>query len=316
MPTTRILTSLGKDTDKGILKKSTKDYEIIQVKLKQMGRNFTEDIPFEQFLKSLQMTETEYELAIRTSLKRNAVFLKRSTNAIFINPYNMKILKTWRANMDIQFVLDQFACAQYVVSYIGKSSRGVSKLLRKANEEVKKGNLGLKQRLRSLGNVFNNFVQISAQEAAVMVLGIDLVFSSRSEIYINTSPPHERTFLLKTDKEIAELDDDSEEIAAASIIYKYTHRLAKFENICLADFASLYNHNKGTESKDFSSTERRRPKIIRYRRYGMRVDPANYYREQAMLFIPWRDEISQRGRSSGRDRGLLDNRGLPAGTTR
>jgi hypothetical protein len=31
-------------------------------------------------------------------------------------------------------------------------------------------------------------------------------------------------------------------------------------------------------------------KIIRFRHYGRREDPSNYYREQLMLFLPWRDE--------------------------
>ena len=36
----------------------------------------------------------------------------------------------WRANMDIQFVLDVYACAMYIVSYISKAQKGMSGLLR------------------------------------------------------------------------------------------------------------------------------------------------------------------------------------------
>jgi hypothetical protein len=45
--------------------------------------------------------------------------------------------KAWQANMDIQFVLDPYACAVYILSYITKGQRGMSKLLRKACEEAK-----------------------------------------------------------------------------------------------------------------------------------------------------------------------------------
>lgn len=31
-------------------------------------------------------------------------------------------------------------------------------------------------------------------------------------------------------------------------------------------------------------------KIIRYRKYNKDVDRNNYFREQLMLFLPWRDE--------------------------
>jgi hypothetical protein len=37
-------------------------------------------------------------------------------------------------------------------------------------------------------------------------------------------------------------------------------------------------------------TQRLTRKIIRFRHYGKELDPENYYREQLMLFYPWRDE--------------------------
>jgi len=36
--------------------------------------------------------------------------------------------------------------------------------------------------------------------------------------------------------------------------------------------------------------KRRKPKVIRYRRYNIKTDEQNYYREQCMLFLPWMDE--------------------------
>lgn len=42
--------------------------------------------------------------------------------------------------MDIQFVLDVYACAMYIVSYISKAQKGMSELLRQASAEARKGN--------------------------------------------------------------------------------------------------------------------------------------------------------------------------------
>ena len=42
--------------------------------------------------------------------------------------------------MDIQYVLDPYACAVYILLYIAKGQRGMSKLLCKACEEAKEGN--------------------------------------------------------------------------------------------------------------------------------------------------------------------------------
>ena len=56
--------------------------------------------------------------------------LKRKPNELRINNYNPPCLKAWRANMDIQFVLDVYGCAMYIVSYISlsKAQKGMSEL--------------------------------------------------------------------------------------------------------------------------------------------------------------------------------------------
>ena len=73
-------------------------------------------------------------------MKRTTLFLKRLPSEIRINNYNVHLLKAWRANMDIQYVLDPYACATYILSYITKGQRGMSRLLEKATEEIKSGN--------------------------------------------------------------------------------------------------------------------------------------------------------------------------------
>src|SRR5690348_11344306 len=99
----------------------------MQEKLNAMGPEFREIIEFKDFLHSLETTEEDYILAIRSSLKRATALLKRKTDAIFVNGYNQKLLEAWRANIDIQFVVDTYACAKYCVGYICKSQGGVSK---------------------------------------------------------------------------------------------------------------------------------------------------------------------------------------------
>ena len=90
---------------------------------------YSEDITFEDFLKKLGLTEESYLSAIRNTLKRDTLFLKRSPSEIRINNYNAHLLQAWKANMDIQYVLDPYACATYILSYITKGQRGMSRLL-------------------------------------------------------------------------------------------------------------------------------------------------------------------------------------------
>lgn len=93
-----------------------------------------------------------------------------------------------------QFVLDGYACAAYIVSYISKSQRGMSNLLHEACEEARNGNMSLKQQVRQIGNNFLTHVEISAQEAAYLILQMPLRNSSRSVVFVNTNEPGQRTF--------------------------------------------------------------------------------------------------------------------------
>ena len=49
------------------------------------------------------------------------------------------VLYIWKANMDLQYILDPYACVVYVVSYISKAKRGMSKLLKDALLHYKAG---------------------------------------------------------------------------------------------------------------------------------------------------------------------------------
>ena len=125
-------------------------------------------------------------LAVRSALKAPTIFLNRQPNELRINNYNPACLSAWRANMDVQFVLDVYACAMYIVSYISKAQKGMSELLRTACAEARQGNATIKQQVRDIGNKFLN-VEISAQEAVYIVLQLAMRKSSRQVVFINTS---------------------------------------------------------------------------------------------------------------------------------
>ena len=117
----------------------------------------------------------------------------------------------------------------------------MSKLLRKACEEAKEGNMNIVNRVRHIGNKFLNAVEISAQEAVYLVLQMPLRRSSREFQFINTSDPDERTFLLKSMDKIKKLPDNSIDIESDNVIKRYQRRPKKLENVCLADFVAWYN---------------------------------------------------------------------------
>ena len=297
----------------------------------------TEGMSFDEFLKKVAKMEfDEYVKCIRSSLKAPKVFLDRKPNEMRINLFNGKILLAWKANLDIQIVLEPYGCASYIVGYISKSQRGMSAQLDAAAKEARKGNLDLKKQVRHIGNVFSNCVEVSAQEAVYLDLQIPLTKCTRDIVFINTSTTAERVFLLKPKSVLDELPAESTDIESSNVIQRYSKRPKQLSKFCLADYVSkvdviypkgdklpekfeeknedeidessssdenenclqdennandshtsvlLYEAKNGTKYK-----KRKVPRIIRYVRYNKKNDSENYYREQLMLFIPWRNE--------------------------
>ena len=138
MRATKTLYPLEGDIPQSKVKQYKDTWKTINKQLNDMKEG--EPISFEQLLVKLKVTENEYQLAVRSSLNAPTVFLKRKPNELRINNYNPACLEAWRANMDIHFVLDVYACAMYIVSYISKAQKGMSELLRQACDEARKGN--------------------------------------------------------------------------------------------------------------------------------------------------------------------------------
>ena len=208
MRATEILYPLDSDIPLHEMKQHKENWKTIQKQLNDLKEG--ELVTFNELLVKLGVTENNYRLPIRSTLNSPSIFLKREPNELRINNYNPACLKAWRENMDIQFVLDVYACAMYIVSYISKAQKGMSELLRQASAEARKGNSNIKQQVRDIGNKFLNSVEISAQEAVYIVLQLPTKKSSHQVIFINTAPPNERVQLLKPINNILEMEDDCE----------------------------------------------------------------------------------------------------------
>ena len=326
LPRTMLLYPLEEDVDK--YKKKNTDL------LKAMNEyKDNVDMTFEEFLENIaKMDFEDYIKCIRSSLKAPKVFLKRKTKDMRINLFNEGILLAWKANLDIQIVLEPYGCASYIVGYISKSQRGMSAQLDAAAKEARKGNLDLKKQVRHIGNVFSNCVEVSAQEAVYLDLQMPLTKCTRDIVFINTSVPEERIFLLKPKAALDELPAESTNVESDNVIQRYSKRPKQLSKFCLADYVSkvdiIYpkgnkfpekvndkndddrcgssSSNESEDSLDDDNSQisdllyktkngtkykkRKVPRIIRYVKYNKKKDPENYFREQLMLFVPWRNE--------------------------
>lgn len=304
-------------------------YEGIISCLDEVQRDGAE-ITFEDFLNKLEVDFDTYILIIRSKLIRSKVFLKRSVSESRINSYNSVLLRCWKANMDIQFILDPYSCISYIVSYISKGQRGLSNLLQDACREAREMDSDVRQQVRRIGNQFLTSVEIGAQEAAFLVLQMPLRKSTRDVIYVDTNKPDNRTSLIKSVSNLKELPANSKNIEMDNVLKRYKRRPKILDSLCYADFASMYELCKKQDKecnldeisfeelpeteynldqdddvediKESSSSEvvrfacgtrvrkRQRQKVIYCHVTPINQDREEHYREKIMLYTHWRNE--------------------------
>ena len=74
---------------------------------------------------------------MQASSTGNVVVLKREPSECFVNNYNSSVMLAWQANMDIQYVMNAYACVMYVASYIIKTERAMGVLLKQVATEAR-----------------------------------------------------------------------------------------------------------------------------------------------------------------------------------
>ena len=98
-----------------------------------------------------------------------------------------QLVHVWKANHDIQYVLDPYSCVVYICDYLMKNNKGMSMLLENAAKEARKRNMNLKQSVQHIRNKFLNCSEMSEQECAYSLLELPITQSSIRVEFINTS---------------------------------------------------------------------------------------------------------------------------------
>ncbi|XP_060571280.1 uncharacterized protein LOC132729522 [Ruditapes philippinarum] len=305
-------------------------YEKVISFLNDLHKSQRTELEFNDFLAELELDYQSYLLIIRSSLTRPKIFLKRSVSESRINMYNPVLLKCWKANMDIQYVLDAYSCVSYIVSYISKGQRGLSNLLRDACNEARELDSDVRQQVRRIGNQFLSSVEIGAQEAVYLTLQMPLRRCTRDIVYVDSNKPDERTSLIKPLTELKELPLNSKSIEMDNMLKRYKRRPRILQQLCYADFASWYDlcsekkgeqvpdENDETELPetvyqyesednilDFNEIDRgnvitfacgtkvrrrQKQKVIYSNVTSINQDKEEHFRQKIMLYTAWRDE--------------------------
>ncbi|XP_077378697.1 uncharacterized protein LOC144019426 isoform X12 [Festucalex cinctus] len=260
----------------------------------------------EDLFESLGIDQAMFEDAYQCISRNTHVVLKRDVNEVWVNPYNKSLLKCWNANMDIQFVIDAYACIVYIISYISKSEREMGLLLSNAQREAaKEGNISAKDALKNLGSVYLHNREVCAQEAVYRLTNMHLKECSRKVVFVPTGDNQVKMSLPLNvlRQKAASQNLTTEDMWMTSNVDRYQNRpndLA-FNDMCMATFASEYRVlSKNEKSKNriklnndygfITKRTRTKPAVVRYMRFSETKNPESFYQSMLQLFLPYRVE--------------------------
>ena len=199
-----------------------------------------DETEWNEILQRAGITQSQFEKCLATVAQRRTPYLKRRVKDQWINNYNPHLIRCWNGNMDIQYVLDPYAVAMYIVSYITKSEREMGDLLKNAQKEASEGNVDAIQQLRKLGSVYLQNREISVMGAIYLICSMPLRHSTRNVIFVQTSSEGQKISLPL--KQLQANAGKSEQVWMPTQIEKYLGRpnTAKYNNMCMARFFSSH----------------------------------------------------------------------------
>uniref|UniRef100_A0A671UFX1 ATP-dependent DNA helicase n=1 Tax=Sparus aurata TaxID=8175 RepID=A0A671UFX1_SPAAU len=257
----------------------------------------------EALFKHLNITQKKFEAAYNRVGRKTQVVLKRQANEVWINQYSTPLLKCWNANIDIQYVVDAYACVVYIISYISKSEKEMGLLLGNAQREAaKEGNSSAKEALKQLGSVYLHNRDVCAQEAVYRLTNMHLKECSRKVVFVPVGENTVRMSLpLSVLKQKASSHDlTNEHMCMRSFVDRYKNRPkdTTFNDMCLATFASEYRVLSKSETavkkvklnNDCGFVMKRtrtQPAVVRYVRFSETKSPELFYQSLLQLFLPY-----------------------------
>ena len=120
---------------------------------------------------------------------------------------------------------------------------------------------------------------------------------SHCVVYVNNAPAEEKHRMPKHPWELAELDDDDEDIFKPSIHNRYASGPKDLEIMCLAEFATKFSVGESTsDERTIELIDKKLGTMVRHtkeavlRTHRFSDDTYKYYHSKMLLFWPWRKE--------------------------
>ena len=304
-----------------------------------------------------KVNEKDYEKALSVSSVGTTIVMKRAVDEIYVNNYNPEWIRAWNGNMDLQVCLDYHAVITYITDYYTKDESGTMNFLKQAARE--NSHKDRTELMRLLSQVFLTHRQNGECEAYYKIFpNLHLTDSNVKTVFVATNFPDQRyKFLVKVsdnqnapatgienepENETEEIDLEPEPIEPGSLISvagkegkftaktsvheRYTLRPTAIENICLAQFATLYetcskisakavlfaNNTRGESTHKLICSDirdvflpnyiklsdetymkiRSYPAVLRKHKFRMDTQYHEFLFSDLLLYTPWRKESS------------------------
>ncbi|XP_073681626.1 uncharacterized protein [Garra rufa] len=255
----------------------------------------------ECLFKHLGINQASFEVAYNSFSQNTQIVLKREVNEVWVNQYSKPLLKCWNANLDIQYVVDAYACVVYIIAYISKSEREMGLLLGNAQREAcKERNISAKDALKNLGSVYLHNRDVCAQESVYRLTNMHLKECSRKVVFVPTGDNVIKMSLPLNvlRKKAATHELTTEDMWMTSIVDRYKNRPKDLNDMCMATFASEYRIlSKNEKSKTpvklnngcgfITKRTRTQPAVVRYVRFSEETNPESFYQCIMQLFLPY-----------------------------
>ncbi|MCP3664246.1 MAG: AAA family ATPase, partial [Gammaproteobacteria bacterium] len=190
------------------------------------------------------------------------IIMRRGENDTHINNYNPWILQLWQANMDIQFIVNAYACIAYICSYIAKAEQDVGEAMSNITKELPP-DCPPRKKLQKYANAFMKARHVSVQEAVHRLLGFPMQRKTRQVVFLPTGFEHERYRMLKSKDQLQKLkaiNPNSDDVFNYGMVEKYKARPITGANqalkgISLAVFAAWYGNPTPKQKKTMEEEE-------------------------------------------------------------
>ncbi|KAJ8011952.1 hypothetical protein DPEC_G00063660 [Dallia pectoralis] len=139
-----------------------------------------------QLLATCNMTLKEYNLSVESLTSSSVILMKRDVKDCWVNNYNPHLLTAWNANMDIQYILDEYGCIMYMLSYISKPESEMSDYLKTIVKEMSPENETEREEMKGVLQAYSKHREVSAQESVARTCSLKMKSCSREVVFLQT----------------------------------------------------------------------------------------------------------------------------------